>query len=160
MGALGAYARTSVDFLAFFLKIRNIKDDFSSGDEKAEQPSSAPSLRSHPPGLVTVFLEQEGKSFICRRLFFLPLMMWWVAVVACFYFMLFFYPLLLWGRVTVFEFGVQCVGEGVLLERSSVSRCYTPVSRRWGDLEDGVACGWRRTRLCKSIEGVARGHRA
>ena len=99
-----------------------------------------------PPPFVTVFLEQEGKSFICRRLFFAlndvvggSGSMFLVYVI--------FYLLWLWGRVAVFEFGVRCVGDGVLLERSSVSRCYTPVSRRWGDLEDGAARGWGRTRV-------------
>lgn len=114
--------------LLSFLKIRNIKDDFSNGDEKAEQPSSAPSLRSAaphrppppPPGFVTVFLEQEGKSFICRRVF-LALNDVVGGSGSMFLFYVIFYPLLLWGRVTVFEFGVRCVGDGVPLERSE--RC-------------------------------------
>lgn len=151
VGVLGACTCTSVEFSLSFLKIRNIKDDFSNGDEKAEQLSSAPSLRSrHPtPQFVTVFLEQEGKSFICRRLFFFFFVLNDVVggSGSMFLFYVIFYPLRLWGRVAVFEFGVRYVGDGVLLERSSVSRCYTPVSRRWGDLEDGAARGWGRTRV-------------
>ena len=72
------------------------------------------------PGFVTVFLEQEGKSFICRRVF-LALNDVVGGSGSMFSFYVIFYPLLLRGRVTVFEFGVRRVGDGVPLERSE--RC-------------------------------------
>lgn len=83
-------------------------------------PCVPPPPRPPPPGFVTVFLEQEGKSFICRRVF-LALNDVVGDSGSMFLFYVIFYPLLLWGRVTVFEFGVRCVGDGVPLERSE--RC-------------------------------------
>lgn len=126
------------------LRVRNMKGGGSCGQERAE-PSSCSRPASPPPRLVIVFLEREGKTRICRRFFyfyfyFLPLM-WWGVGMACFYFLLLFIPRCFGGGRQCLSSGRRCVGGGVLSERNGTSRCYTPTSRRCGDLEDSAAWG-------------------